>query len=73
VEALSEVLNEDGLFARAVAKKYNLPTSTLHNHLRENFNGLGYPVTAQELDHAFLLQLFLLTRHNNTRMRTFAH
>ena len=35
-EAFSEVLKEDGLFACAAAKKYNLPTSTLHDHLHEN-------------------------------------
>ena len=35
-EVLSEVLKEDGLLASAVAKKCNLPTSTLHNHLHES-------------------------------------
>ena len=40
-KAVSEVRKTDGLTARAAAKKYGVPPSTLHDHLHGNVKKAG--------------------------------
>ena len=40
-KAVSKVHKTDGLTARAAAKKYGVPTNTLHDHLHGNVKKAG--------------------------------